>query len=45
MRYNDGGNYTGSWIDNVQHGNGVFTDKNGTKYRGVWNSGSQNGSL
>ena len=36
---NNNGYYNGNWENDKQHGNGVFTAKDGDKWEGVWKNG------
>ena len=35
----NGSKYTGEWLDNKQHGTGVFTLINGEEKSGMWEHG------
>jgi hypothetical protein len=36
MRYANGDEYNGEWIDGVKHGFGVYTMSDKSKYEGSW---------
>jgi len=36
MRFEDGNEYEGDWVNNQKHGRGVLNYVNGDKYDGEW---------
>jgi hypothetical protein len=44
VKYTDGSSYTGSWLQDQQHGYGVYTDvASGYIYKGNWDYGIMTG--
>ena len=40
---NNDGEYEGEFLNDLAHGNGVFTYKDGTKYTGEWQNDNKHG--
>lgn len=43
MIYIDGSTYTGSWYNNLRHGQGTYEYINGDKYVGEWQNDNKQG--
>jgi hypothetical protein len=43
MTYDNGDEYHGNWVADIENGHGVMTYANGDKYDGMWDAGLKNG--